>query len=70
LSNSTATGPSGNARASGLSTISGFRSRISNTRSKLTSALMISTRALASEVSGAYSRESSRASATTVPASS
>src|SRR3712207_4069923 len=40
---------------------------ISNTRSKLTSALITSTRALASAVSGAYSRVSSNASATTSP---
>ncbi|MDI2023391.1 hypothetical protein PJL18_03939 [Paenarthrobacter nicotinovorans] len=39
--------------ASGFSVMSGFRSRISKTRSKLTSALMISTRALDSAVSGA-----------------
>ena len=50
------------APASGFSAISGFRSSTSKTRSKLTSALITSTRALASAVSGAYSRVSSSAS--------
>ena len=58
------------AAASGLSAISGSRSSTSKTRSKLTSALITSTRALASAVSGAYSRVSSRARATTAPGSS
>jgi hypothetical protein len=39
--------------ASGFSVMSGSRSSTSNTRSKLTSAVMASTRALASPVSGA-----------------
>lgn len=68
-SNSTATGPSGTRRASGFWEISGFRSRISKTRSKLTMALITSTRAPASAVSGAYSRVRRRARATTEPAS-
>ncbi len=44
-------------------------SNTSNTRSKLTMAVMASTRALASAVSGAYSWVSSRASVTIVPGS-
>ena len=62
------TGPSGTALASGRSRISGTRSSTSKTRSKLTSAVAISTRALASAVSGAYSRVSNRASDTIAPA--
>ncbi len=52
-SNSTDTGPAGRSTASGFSAISGLRSSTSKTRSKLTTALMTSTRALASAVSGA-----------------
>ncbi len=61
--------PGGTSTASGFSVISGFRSKISKTRSKLTSALITSTRALARPVSGAYSRVISSASATTAPGS-
>ncbi len=68
--NSTPTGPSGTGTASGFSVINGFRSKISNTRSKLTSALITSTRALARPVSGAYSRVINNASATTEPVAS
>jgi hypothetical protein len=45
-------------------------SSTSKTRSNETSALITSTRTFDSAVSGPYSRDSSRASVTTVPASS
>ena len=48
----TATGPSGSGRASGRSVIIGFRSSTSKTRSNDTSAVITSTRALASAVIG------------------
>ena len=53
--------------ASGFSAISGFRSSTSNTRSKLTSAVITSTCTLDSAVIGPYSRASSAVSATSVP---
>ena len=68
-SKATDSGPAGNGVGVGDSVISGFRSKISKTRSKLTSALITSTRADASPVSGAYSRVISSASATTAPGS-
>ena len=60
----------GSSTASGASSIIGSRSSTSKTRSKLTSALITSTRAFDSAVSGPYSRVSSSASVTTVPADS
>src|SRR3954453_20724539 len=57
----------GSATASGASRIIGSRSSTSKTRSKLTIALMMSTRTLESAVSGPYRRESSRARAATSP---
>ncbi|SLJ82500.1 Uncharacterised protein [Mycobacteroides abscessus subsp. abscessus] len=69
-SSSRSTGPSGTGTAPGASSMSGFRSSTSKTRSKLTSAAMISIRALANAVSGVYSLVSSSDSATTAPASS
>lgn len=67
---STDTGPSGTDTAAGFSSISGLRSNTSNSRSNDTSALITSTRALANDVSGAYSRVSRNASDTTAPGSS
>ena len=55
--------------ASGFSATSGGRSSTSKTRSKLTSAVITSTRTLDSAVSGPYSRPSSAVSATSVPSS-
>src|SRR6266550_133206 len=68
--NSIERAPVGNVAASGASAISGGRSSTSKTRSNETSALITSTRTLDSAVSGPYSRDSSSASVTTVPASS
>ena len=57
----------GSATASGACAISGFRSSTSNTRSKLTSAVITWTCAADSEVIGPYTRTSSVVSATSVP---
>ena len=66
--NSTVAARAGTGRASGRSSMPGDRSSTSKTRSKETSALITSIRTLDSDVSGPYSRVSSSASVTTVPA--
>ena len=69
-SNSIERASAGSVAAPGLSTIIGVMSSTSKTRSNETSALITSTRTFDSAVSGPYSRVSSSASVTTVPASS
>ena len=66
---STDTGPAGRSTGWAGSAISGSMSSTSKTRSKLTSAVTTSRRAVPSAVSGPYSWFSSSAIVTTVPAS-
>src|SRR5436190_8806918 len=66
--NSTLAEPGGTSTGFSGSEMAGGRSSTSNTRSKLTSADMMFTRALERPAIGPYSRVSSSASVTTVPA--
>ena len=61
------TGPEGMATGCSASRTSGRRSRTSKIRSKLTSAVMMSTRTFDSDVSGPYIRVRSTDIATRVP---